>query len=183
MVQKHSKYRQWQSWDSNSHLYIQSYVFHQHAVSLGTSQVQWLRLQFPSARGMVSIPGPRRSHILVWCDQINKLIFKNLDICLGRKGAKTGGIKQRDWEFGEKELTIALLVFSHMASIQQDFSCYISPYSLQQYEWVSESYSVVSNSLQSHGLYSPWNSPGHNTGVGSLSLLQGIFPTQGLNPI
>ena len=29
---------------------------------------------------------------------------------------------------------------------------------------------------------SPWNSPGHNTGVGSLSLLQEIFPTQGLNP-
>ena len=30
-------------------------------------------------------------------------------------------------------------------------------------------------------LYSPWNSPGQNTGVGSLFLLQGIFPTQGLN--
>ena len=29
--------------------------------------------------------------------------------------------------------------------------------------------------------YIPWNSPGQNTGVGSLSLLQGIFPTQGLN--
>ena len=29
--------------------------------------------------------------------------------------------------------------------------------------------------------YSPWNSPGQNTGVGSLSLLQGIFPTQGSN--
>ena len=27
--------------------------------------------------------------------------------------------------------------------------------------------------------YSPWNSPGQNTGVGSLSVLQGIFPTQG----
>ena len=29
---------------------------------------------------------------------------------------------------------------------------------------------------------SPWNSPGQNTGVGSLSFLQGIFPTQGSNP-
>ena len=28
----------------------------------------------------------------------------------------------------------------------------------------------------------PWNSPGWNSGVGSLSLLQGIFPTQGSNP-
>ena len=42
----------------------------------------------------------------------------------------------------------------------------------------SESRSVVSNSLQPHKLYSPWNSPGQNTGVGSLYLLQGIFLTQ-----
>ena len=27
-----------------------------------------------------------------------------------------------------------------------------------------------------------WNSPGQNTGMGSLFLLQGIFPTQGSNP-
>ena len=45
----------------------------------------------------------------------------------------------------------------------------------------SESRSVMSDSLWPHGLYSPWNSPGQNTGVGSLSLLQGIFPTQGSN--
>ena len=47
---------------------------------------------------------------------------------------------------------------------------------------VSESRSVMSDSLQPHRLYSPWNSPGHNARVGSLSLLQGIFPTQGSNP-
>ena len=46
----------------------------------------------------------------------------------------------------------------------------------------SESPSVLSDSLRPHGLYSPWNAPGQNTGVGSLSLLQGIFSTQGLNP-
>ena len=40
----------------------------------------------------------------------------------------------------------------------------------------------MSNSLQPYGLYSLWNSPGQDTGVGSLSLLQRIFPTQGLNP-
>ena len=45
-----------------------------------------------------------------------------------------------------------------------------------------KSRSVVSNSLQPHGLYRPWNSPGQNTGVGSLSLNQGIFPTQRSNP-
>ena len=35
----------------------------------------------------------------------------------------------------------------------------------------SESCSVLSNSLRPHGLYSPWNSLGENTEVGSLSLL------------
>ena len=44
----------------------------------------------------------------------------------------------------------------------------------------------MSDSLQPHGLYParlfcPWNSPGKNTGVGCHSLLQGIFPTLGLN--
>ena len=43
-----------------------------------------------------------------------------------------------------------------------------------------ESHSVMFNSLRLHGLYSPWNSPGQNTGEGSL--LQRIFPTQGSNP-
>ena len=41
-----------------------------------------------------------------------------------------------------------------------------------------ESHSVMSDSLQPHGLYSPWNSPGQNTGVGGCFLLQGIFSTQ-----
>ena len=46
----------------------------------------------------------------------------------------------------------------------------------------SEALSVVSNSLWPQGLYSPWNSPGKSIGVGDHSLLQGIFPIQGLNP-
>ena len=36
--------------------------------------------------------------------------------------------------------------------------------------------------MATYGLYSPWNSPGQDTGAGGLSLLQGIFPTQGSNP-
>ena len=45
----------------------------------------------------------------------------------------------------------------------------------------SESHSVLCNSA-THGLYSPWSSPGQNTGVGSHSLHQGIFPTHGIEP-
>ena len=62
-----------------------------------------------------------------------------------------------------------------------------SLWGLKKSDWVevltfygSESCSVVSDSLRPHGC--PWNSPGQNTGVGSRSLLQGIFPTLGLNP-
>ena len=40
------------------------------------------------------------------------------------------------------------------------------------YACESESHSVMSDSLQPHGLYRPWNSPGQNTGV-FCSLLQG----------
>ena len=50
-----------------------------------------------------------------------------------------------------------------------------------QLKW-NESCSVVSSCLPPCGLYSPWNSPDQNTVVGSLSLFQGIFPTQGSNP-
>ena len=38
------------------------------------------------------------------------------------------------------------------------------------------------HSLRPHGLYSPWNSPGQNTGVGCHAVLQPIFPLQELNP-
>ena len=45
----------------------------------------------------------------------------------------------------------------------------------------SENHSVVSDSLTPHGLFSPWNCAGQNIGGGSLSLLEGIFRTQGSN--
>ena len=52
---------------------------------------------------------------------------------------------------------------------------------------ISQSRSVVSNflwprALQPTRLLCPWDSPGQNTRVGSHSLLQGIFPSQGSSP-
>ena len=52
--------------------------------------------------------------------------------------------------------------------------------------WIVNMCSFVSDSLQ-HGLWlakllRPWNFPGKNTGIGYHSLLQWIFPTQGLIP-
>ena len=48
--------------------------------------------------------------------------------------------------------------------------------------WQSLGQSHGLYSMGPRGLYSSWNSPGQNTGVGNLSFLQGIFPTQGSNP-
>ena len=49
--------------------------------------------------------------------------------------------------------------------------------------WLSEVKVTQScPTLATHGLYGPWNSPGQNTGVGSHSLLQGIFSTKGSKP-
>ena len=62
------------------------------------------------------------------------------------------------------------------------FKIFVAIYVLRRKEYYSESCSVMSDSLRPHGLYGPWNSQGQNTGVGSLCLLQGIFPTQGWNP-
>ena len=65
---------------------------------------------------------------------------------------------------------------------------WICAVSFRTIKWVkmshspSDSWWLPSDSLWPHGLYSPWNSPGQNTGVGTLSCLCGILPTQGSNP-
>ena len=40
----------------------------------------------------------------------------------------------------------------------------------------------MTDSLHPRGLYSPWNSPDQNTGVGSLSLFHGDLPNPGIEP-
>ena len=83
-----------------------------------------------------------------------------------------------NWEQSSK-----LILLKLHEKLPKDSTSTIQPfYSHLSFEvkW-SESCSVMSHSLWPQGLYSPWNPPGHNTGVHSLSLLKGIFPTQGLN--
>ena len=67
--------------------------------------------------------------------------------------------------------------------LQQTVSARCSPRKLAGSNTTTgESHSVVSSSLRPHGLYSPRNSPGQNTGAGSLSLLQGNLPNPGIEP-
>ena len=77
-------------------------------------------------------------------------------------------------------------MFSHLCMVEHiTVFCSIllvEKYSIVQAVIASEILSLISDSLQPHELYNPWNSPGQNTGVGSLSLPQGIFPNQGSNP-
>ena len=49
-------------------------------------------------------------------------------------------------------------------------------FSLSQHQTL---HTVMSDSLRPCGLYSPWNYPGQNTGVGSCSLLQGMVRALG----
>ena len=82
-------------------------------------------------------------------------------------------------------LTLSFLPYVHMSVFYVwVYSCLASRLIctafLDSMKW-SESHSVVSNSLQPHGLHSPWSFPGQNTRAGSHSLLQRILPTQGSN--
>ena len=91
------------------------------------------------------------------------------------KGEEFGGDGWNRWKRlrGEVQTSRYKINKSHYGCDVQHRNCEV--------KW-SESRSVMSDSLQSHGLHTPWNSPGQNTGVGSLSLLQGIFPTQRSKP-
>ena len=92
-------------------------------------------------------------------------LFKKTGNTKGTFHAKMGSIKDRTGE--------TLIEAEDIKKRWQEY---------RECENEMEGCSVVSDSLRPYGLYSPWNSPGQNTGVGSLSLLQGIFPTQGLSP-
>ena len=68
-------------------------------------------------------------------------------------------------------------LYSERNSVGSYYSCII--FSLYLFQWWIK---WGSKTVTPWTIYSPGNSPGQNTGVGSLALLQGIFPTQGWNP-
>ena len=112
-------------------------------------------------------------------------------LTLSQKGALGSQEKLKPASLPSASISVCMGICSHQAlSHVQLFStpwtaASQAPLSMELRKWKlseNESLSVVSDSLRPHGLYSPWDSPGQNTGVGSLSLLQEIFPTQGSNP-
>ena len=96
-------------------------------------------------------------------------------------------------ERGDTYLSVSLFIIYH-TYVPTIYPIYLSAYRLPIYHtyylcihhlsimpiclsiYVVVSHSVMSDSLQPRRLC-PWSSPGKNTGVGSHSLLQRIFPT------
>ena len=77
-----------------------------------------------------------------------------------------------------------VFIYRTSSSALDCMHCYFGGLMHSLYFWTvnSESRSVVSDSLWPHRQNRPWVSLGQDTGVGSFSLLQRIFPTQGSNP-
>ena len=69
------------------------------------------------------------------------------------------------------EFIISWLIFTRLVGKKPIFQLWRSEVKISQ----------LCPTLRPHGLYSPCDSSGKNTGEGSLFLLQWIFPTQGLN--
>ena len=88
------------------------------------------------------------------------------------KGEREG--RGMDWEFGVGKCKLLHLEWINKV-LQYRTGNYIQNYVINHKK---SSHSVMSDFLWPHRLYSPWNSLGQNTGVVSLSLLQGIFPIQ-----
>ena len=74
------------------------------------------------------------------------------------------------------------LEFDPLSTLHTRFCIIQVTAKLNKWESESEALLVMSDSLRLLGLYSPWTSLGQNTGVGSLSLLQGNLPDQEIKP-
>ena len=69
------------------------------------------------------------------------------------------------------------------ASVLQSSAFFTVQLSLLVLVLVAQSCPALCNPMEPVRLLCPWDSPGTNIGVGCHCLLQGIFPTQGSNPV
>ena len=124
---------------------------------------------------------------LWWASQVG-LVVK--PACQSRRGKRHSSILGQEDPLEECMAThSSILVWRIPWAEEPGMPCSIGLQKVRQLKWLSthahtflwcrykclqsesESHSVVSDSLRPHVLYSPWISPGQNTGVGRLSLL------------
>ena len=133
-------------------------------------------------------------------DKLYLTLFDPMDYNL--PGSSVHGIFQArmlEWVVISFFIYICIYIYTHTHIYAMIYSVSFAITQRTDLEWVlsylesgyfavkNENLSVVSHILQPHWLWParflcPWNSPGKNTGVGSCSLLQGIFQTQGSDP-
>ena len=111
-----------------------------------------------------------RTSILQYLKMVKGVVIKRLFWARNSYPAKAGE-KQVQWHLRSREIFKVYIRKSKGSGLED-----VTQINIFKIKWF-----IVSDSLQPHGLYIPWNSLGQNTGVGSLSLLQGIFPIQGSN--
>ena len=184
-----SRRMSWVGCRALSHIFLQDGVWRdphdgdQGSQGSGTVQPQWLQLsQLP---GLSSCHWARWPHWLCRC---------SAGIWPRACSVSSLGPRHTRWSSSGSECSTAdphiLNLSPHLSSYQWRFATETAgsnPGNLYSSSWIfslseTESHSVLSEFLSAHGLYSPWNPPGQKSGVGSLFLLQGIFPTQGSNP-
>ena len=146
------------------HLCAQSCTTALQPTRLLCSRIFWSRLSFPTA-GDISHPGmepvsPRLEGTFFSTVPPGMLLDASLNVCVHACAHVHACVRACVCA------CVCVCVLSHSVQL---------------------SLSVMSNSLQPHGLqptrlFCPWNFPGKNTGLGCHFLLQGIFPVQGLNP-
>ena len=138
---------------------------------------------------MWDLPDPvLLSHACCFFLSSQPLLFHYLTHCLTHHPTVTTLTKSQEPPVAKSQHTVQSLscyawyyaLLSLYTTLHQLYYSFLT--SFWGYPPLSESCSVMSDSLQPHGLYSPWNSLGQNTGVCSCSLLQGIFPSQGSKP-
>ena len=121
-----------------------------------------------------------KPNLVIWSQPLDWYLIWNRS---GRSPGEGHGNPTSEFLPGESHGQRSLAAYKSIGS-QRDGHDWSDLASMQphmtRHKW-RESRSVVSDSLWHHGLYSPCNSPGQNTGVGSSSLLQGIFLTQESN--
>ena len=127
----------------------------------------------------LSTPNPVAGHH--WHSWAKVDVFLELS-CFFNDPADVGNLISGSSAFSKSGLNIWKFTFHELLKPGlENFEHYFA--SMWSMKW---SRSVVSNSLQPHGLeptrlLSPWDFPGKSTGVGCHFLLQGIFPTQASN--
>ena len=119
----------------------------------------------------------------IWTTLTLSFLFKSPRYLHYLHPVETGDLHtSEDWHIRWTEP----IPFTHLIHVENFYwRSVVSHWSRNELNWKSLSHVqlIVTPRTVARQILCPQNSPGRNTGVGSCSLLQGIFTTQGSNPV